>query len=124
SWKDVDLNWSLITILEEHQAIRQGLFPVPGANVTISQGGSKPKTDYQWMLAQKLFENHEKYKDVSASVQMPADKANWQRKIKNHLKWMMQEVHKYHDMMGETGAGIMHEEDIDMECNNSLTQSW
>ncbi|KAF8221639.1 hypothetical protein L208DRAFT_1530552 [Tricholoma matsutake] len=27
-------------------------------------------------------------------------------------------------MMGETGAGIIHEEDIDMERNNSLTQSW
>ena len=37
---------------------------------------------------------------------------------------MTEEVHKYHDMMGETGAGIMREEDIDMECNNSLTQSW
>ena len=37
---------------------------------------------------------------------------------------ILQDVHKYCDMMGETGAGIMHEEDIDMECNNSLTQSW
>ncbi|KAF8815098.1 hypothetical protein BYT27DRAFT_7080741, partial [Phlegmacium glaucopus] len=86
SWKDIDLNWSLITILEEHQAIKQGLFPVPRANVSVSQGGSKPKTDYQWMLAQKLFENHEKYKDVFALVKTPADRANWQRKIKNCLK--------------------------------------
>jgi hypothetical protein len=37
---------------------------------------------------------------------------------------MTQDVHKYRDMMGETGAGIIHEEDIDMEHNNSLTQSW
>ncbi|KAF8233324.1 hypothetical protein L208DRAFT_1267270, partial [Tricholoma matsutake] len=87
SWKDIDLNWSLITILEEDQAIRQGLFPVPGANISVSEGGSKPKTDYQWMLAQSSFENHEKYKDVSASVKTMADKANWQHKIKNHLKW-------------------------------------
>ncbi|KAF8815097.1 hypothetical protein BYT27DRAFT_7216816 [Phlegmacium glaucopus] len=26
--------------------------------------------------------------------------------------------------MGETGAGIVYEEDIDMDLNNSLTQSW
>jgi hypothetical protein len=85
SWKDIDLNWSLIMILEEDQVIRQGLFPVPGANISLSQGG-KPKTDYQWMLAQKLFEDHEKYKDVFSSVQTLADKATWQRKIKNRLK--------------------------------------
>lgn len=36
----------------------------------------------------------------------------------------MQEIRKYRDMMGEMGAGIIHEEDIVMECNNSLTQSW
>jgi len=76
SWKDIDLNWSLITILEEHQTIRQGLFPVPGVNISVPQGGSKPKTDYWWMLAQKLFENHEKYKDVFTSVKTPVDKAN------------------------------------------------
>jgi nitrate reductase assembly molybdenum cofactor insertion protein NarJ len=56
-------------------------------NISVSQGGSKPKTDYQWMLAQRLSENHEKYKDVFASVKTMADKANWQRKIKNCLKW-------------------------------------
>ncbi|KAF8237028.1 hypothetical protein L208DRAFT_1249613 [Tricholoma matsutake] len=40
SWKDVGLNWSLITILEEHQDIRQGLFPVPGANDPSIKGGA------------------------------------------------------------------------------------
>jgi hypothetical protein len=37
---------------------------------------------------------------------------------------MVQEICRYRDMMGETGAGIMREEDIDMERDNSLTQSW
>ena len=41
-----------------------------------------------------------------------------------NLGRMMQDVRKYRDMMGETGAGIIDEEDIDMERNNSLTQSW
>ena len=52
-------------ILEEDQVICQGLFTIPGANTSLSQGG-KPKTDYQGMLGQKLFEGHEKYKDVFA----------------------------------------------------------
>lgn len=37
---------------------------------------------------------------------------------------MTKDVRKYRDMMGETGAGIIREEDIDMERSNSLTQSW
>ena len=37
-----------------------------------------------------------------------------------NLGRMMQGICKYRDMMGETGAGIIHEEDIDMERNNSL----
>ena len=140
SWKDIDLNWSLITILEENETIRQGLFPVPRASIPVSQGG-KPKTDYQWMLAQKLFENHVKYKDIFASVQT-VDKGNWQCKIKNHLNWwrwgqfshrlimltvewrMTKDICKYCNMMGEMSAGIIWEEDIDMEHSNSLTQSW
>ena len=85
SWKDVSLNWKLITALEEDTVIRQGLFPIPGANISVSQGGSKPKTDYQWMLAKKVFEDHAKYKDVFASVQSPADRAAWVLKIKNRL---------------------------------------
>jgi hypothetical protein len=40
------------------------------------------------------------------------------------LRRMTKDVRKYRDMMGETGAGIIHEDDIDMESNNSLTQSW
>jgi hypothetical protein len=37
---------------------------------------------------------------------------------------MVKDVHKYRDEMGETGAGIVHEEEIDMSLDNSLTSSW
>ena len=37
---------------------------------------------------------------------------------------MMHDVHKYWDAMGETGAGIVHEEEINMEVDNKLTRSW
>ncbi|KIL54973.1 hypothetical protein M378DRAFT_18368 [Amanita muscaria Koide BX008] len=37
---------------------------------------------------------------------------------------MAKDVRKYRDEMGETGAGIVHEEEIDMTLENSLTSSW
>ena len=37
---------------------------------------------------------------------------------------MMQDVCKYQDEMGETGAGITCEEEINMELNNSFTNKW
>lgn len=86
SWKDETLNWSLITILEEDIVIKEGLFPTPGKNVTVSQGGSKPKTEYQWMLAKALFEEHDKYKEAFSQVKTAAERSAWVLKIKNRLK--------------------------------------
>ena len=80
------MNWALITAIEEDLVIRQGLFPLPGKNTTVIQGGSKPKTDYQWALAEKIFGDHEKYRDVFSQVKLPAEKSGWARKIKNRLK--------------------------------------
>ena len=37
---------------------------------------------------------------------------------------MTQDVHKYQDKMGETGAGITCEEEINMELDNSFTNKW
>ena len=37
---------------------------------------------------------------------------------------MTQDVHKYRDEMGETGAGITREEEINMELDNSFTNKW
>jgi len=87
SWKDEALNWSLITILEEDLIIKQGLFPTPGGNTTTLQGGSKPKTKYQWMLVKMLFEPHAKYKEAFVQVKTPAERSVWVLKIKNCLKW-------------------------------------
>ena len=80
------MNWSLITLLEEDIIIKEGLFPTPGKNITVSQGGSKPKTEYQWMLAKALFEQHDKYKEAFARVKTAADRSAWVLKIKNRLK--------------------------------------
>ena len=37
---------------------------------------------------------------------------------------MAKDVQKYQDEMGETGAGIVHEDEIDMSLENSFTRSW
>jgi hypothetical protein len=37
---------------------------------------------------------------------------------------MTQDVRKYRDEMGQTGAGIMHEEEINMELKNTFTNRW
>ncbi|KAF8223533.1 hypothetical protein L208DRAFT_1316273, partial [Tricholoma matsutake] len=101
--------------------IKQGLFPLPGANTSLAKGGSKPMTEYQWELVRKIFEGHKKYKDVFALVKTSSEKGVWGCKIKNWLKQMTQDVCKYWDKMGETGAGITCEEEINMELNNSFT---
>ena len=60
SWKDIDLNWSLITILEEDETIRQGLFPVPGASkhtsLTRWQAQDRPSVDASPELIQEPHE--------------------------------------------------------------------
>jgi hypothetical protein len=72
--------------IEDSPVIKQGLFPLPGKNMTVAQGGSKPKTEYQWALAEILFSNHEKYKDIFSQAQTPSEKSLWSLKIKNRLK--------------------------------------
>ncbi|KAF8219769.1 hypothetical protein L208DRAFT_1546306, partial [Tricholoma matsutake] len=124
SWKDEDLDFLLIGVIEEDEEIKQGLFPLPGANKSLAKGGSKPKMEYQWELARKIFEEHEKYKDVFALAKTSSEKGVWGHKIKNQLKRMTQDVCEYHDKMGETGAGITHEKEISMELDNPFMNKW
>jgi len=60
SWKDVNLNWALVTALEDDDDIKQVLFPMPGEKVALNVTG-KPKTEQQYKLAKILFKNHKKY---------------------------------------------------------------
>ena len=45
SWKDPNLMWSLIAAITNDATIKQGLFPIPGANVSTSKG---PKTELNY----------------------------------------------------------------------------
>jgi hypothetical protein len=84
SWKDVSLNWSLISALEENETIKQVLFPMPGEKATLNVAG-KPKTEQQYRLAEILFKDHEKYGAAFSKVTTPVDKAAWTLKVKNCL---------------------------------------
>ena len=142
SWKDEDLNFFLISAIEKDEKIKQSLFLLPGANKSLVKEGSKPKTEYQWKLLRKIFKKHKKYKDVFALMKGSSEKSVWGCKIKNWFKrWVsfyamislvmvlidftctriMQDVCKYQNKMGETGAGITHKEEINMKLNNSFT---
>jgi len=44
SWKDVNLNWSLISALEKNETIKQVLFPMPREKAALNVAG-KPKTE-------------------------------------------------------------------------------
>jgi len=69
-------------MLEDNPVIKQGLFPLPGGNTLVLQGGSKLKTEYQYELAKALFEDHETYKDLFAQVKTSVEKGGWALKIK------------------------------------------
>lgn len=84
SWKDVNLNWALVTALEDDNDIKQVLFPMPGEKAALSVAG-KPKTEQQYKLAEILFKNHEKYGTAFTKATTPVDKAAWTLKIKNRL---------------------------------------
>ncbi|KAJ7772767.1 hypothetical protein B0H14DRAFT_3508919 [Mycena olivaceomarginata] len=88
-WKDADginLTWKLITTIEDTVFIRDSLFPPVGAP---KLSGGKPKSDYQYQLAQMLFAEHPKYKDVFLNAVTAEEKKQWYVKIKN---WLEQEV--------------------------------
>jgi hypothetical protein len=64
--------------------VKQGLFPMPGASLSLSKGGSKTKSDYHWTLANIIFEDH-----PVLGPEIKADNTDckfWQLKVKNRLQ--------------------------------------
>jgi len=145
----VSLSETLITVITDDRKIKQALFPSPGSNVSGSKGGGKPKTEYHWMICQILFKDHPSYGkafqkvlDCTETKKAAALRRLWGNKIKNRLvKYVrqfimqtcllthkvvrMQKIMKAHmDTMGQTGAGISHEDQIDMSKNNEFTTKW
>ncbi|KAF8066555.1 hypothetical protein FPV67DRAFT_1383271, partial [Lyophyllum atratum] len=120
--KDENLNWALLTAISDSPEIKQGLFPSPGNDTRHGKG--KRKTDHQFALATVIFSQHPKYQAAFALANTPAAKAVWTRKIKNRLDTMVRTCRQYTKEMGETGAGITQEDEIDMSLSNEFTNKW
>lgn len=75
----------------DDKQIKQALFPSPGPNASGSKGGGKPKTEYHYIIAQRMFMNHPKYGDAFKKVKEAEGKEGvklrrlWGNKIKNWL---------------------------------------
>ncbi|KAF6755644.1 hypothetical protein DFP72DRAFT_1067447 [Ephemerocybe angulata] len=116
---DVKIVWtqklseSLITIINENNEIKQGLFPGVGGNLSTQKGGGQPKTHWHWQVALGLFQDHE---DYGSSFQSD--------KIKNRIKWMTDRTTETNKEMASTGAGITAEDQIDWDDDSELTNKW
>jgi len=86
SWRDPSLTWALISAITDNPIIKQGLFPSPGANVSTSKGGGKPKTDHHYAVALAIFGEHEAHGDAFRLATGPKEKAVWGKKIKNRIQ--------------------------------------
>ncbi|KAJ8508237.1 hypothetical protein ONZ45_g9461 [Pleurotus djamor] len=125
-WGDKDLTWALLNAIESNPKIRQGLFPAPGANKSHSEGGGKRKTEWHWELADTIFADHPNYKEQWTKVLTgrPALQRAWALKIKNRLSSVVKIVRKHREEMGQTGEGIVREDDIDTTASNAFTNKW
>ncbi|KAE9388617.1 hypothetical protein BT96DRAFT_1004008 [Gymnopus androsaceus JB14] len=90
------------------------------------KSNSKTKIKYQYMLAQALFTNNEwGYKRLfENNIKEVSGQAWWANKIKLKLEHIKAKVQKAMAQMGETGAGLTSEEQIDMSLQNSLMTAW
>jgi len=124
SWKEDGLSEKLLASITDDPSIKQGLFPSPGANVSLSKGGGKKKTTWQWQLAQLIFSDHPKYSLTIKCASTPKLQGVWSDRICNRLKKMAVITQGYIHDMGQTGAGISNEDKVNMEMNNKFMNKW
>ncbi|KJA17756.1 hypothetical protein HYPSUDRAFT_205980 [Hypholoma sublateritium FD-334 SS-4] len=120
-----DLTWKLVNSIMDDGVIKQGLFPAPKGNQSISKGGSKSKTDHYWALAEHIFTGDPTYGGVFSRTRTEsADQKTWGRKIKNRLQRIIRDTRGFMGEMGQTGMGIMKATELDMSLENHLTNCW
>ncbi|KAH9903892.1 uncharacterized protein BXZ73DRAFT_111354 [Epithele typhae] len=122
----IPLSHRLITSVIENKEIKNGLYPEPGPNPSMKNGGGKRKTEFHAKLATIVFADDLEY-GAAFNAEVKADPKNivkWGLKVKNRLKGLEKETRDYLTELGQTGAGIEREEDIDMSQNNSFTNRW
>lgn len=77
----------MLTIIVEDAQLHQGLFPGPGTTQNDETGSNKlPKSDFEWMIAERLFAKDETYASTFAtSTTTSRGRLQWVTKIKNKL---------------------------------------
>lgn len=76
----------LCATISDDPEMEEALFPAKGANRATSKGGGKSKTEYHFLLVERICKDHPKYKDAFALAKTPAQKRVWGNKAKNALK--------------------------------------
>lgn len=78
----------MLTIIVEDKRVHQGLFPGPGTTRDDGTGSNKlPKSDFEWIVAERLFAQDEAYMNVFAeSAKTSRGRLQWTTKVKNKLK--------------------------------------
>ena len=89
SWSE-SLTWSLVSVVTSDDTIQTGLYPEPGGNASMKNGGGAKKTEHYWELCKALFDGHKDYGAAfTVAVDNPKRKTLWQawvRKIKNQMQ--------------------------------------
>ncbi|KAJ8094827.1 hypothetical protein PM082_010039 [Marasmius tenuissimus] len=124
--KEKDLSTRLVALITENKEIRRNLYPGPNeTNLLTAKGGGTAKTDYYWQLALGLFKDHPVYgPQIVQAIAGGKGRGKWEDKIKNRLDKMALICRDCIKDMGETGAGIEREDQIDMSLDNEFTNMW
>ncbi|KAL0057477.1 hypothetical protein AAF712_015881 [Marasmius tenuissimus] len=91
---DVSLQEAIVTAIEEYKAIKQKLYPPPGASPSTADGGGNKKTVADWAICEEVFSEHPVYKDafkaaLDANPSTPSGKKirdSWSGGIKAQLR--------------------------------------
>ncbi|KAE9397024.1 hypothetical protein BT96DRAFT_996205 [Gymnopus androsaceus JB14] len=127
-----ELTDALLQELTDNPEIKQGIYPGPGTMLkdenrnAMTKSNSKPKSEYQFMLAEALFSNeqHGYHTKFKTNVEEAVGWLWWGNKVKTRLEYMQHKVMTAQALMGETGVGLTSEDQIDMSLENSLTTAW
>ncbi|KDR65954.1 hypothetical protein GALMADRAFT_217266 [Galerina marginata CBS 339.88] len=106
-----DRMWLLVNGNGDNKDIKNGLYPLPGGNMSLSKRGSKPKAEYHWALTFHIFGDDADYQEaITAAVT-----------VGKHLQTAIRNII---NEMGETGAGLTAEDQIDMSIDSAVTSVW
>ncbi|KAJ3912411.1 hypothetical protein F5877DRAFT_84838 [Lentinula edodes] len=117
-----DMTDTLLTELTDNPQIKQGLFPGPGTvgldedGHIVTKSNTLMKVDYQFMLAEAVFsrENFGFSERFKSDKKTSKGRSWWAGKIKSKLEDLVDKWKQCKKMMGETGAGLTSEEQIDL----------